>query len=163
MIYFDAAYIAKCYLNEPGTDKVIALAERSDGLCSCEFGRLEFFSVLHRHLRQGHLARRHISRVVKNFELDEKEGVWHWLPVTSGLLRDICARVGDLPKDVLLRAGDALHLGCASENGFKEIYTSDSYMLACAPHFDLAGINVLSEVEAVLYEPGNWRSLWRSA
>jgi len=146
LIYFDAAYIAKCYLNEPGADKVIALAERSDGLCSCEFGRLEFFSVLHRHLRQGHLARRHISRVVKNFELDEKEGVWHWLPVTSGLLRDICARVGDLPKDVLLRAGDALHLGCW-----------------LARRTSTWPGSTFSEVEAVLYEPGNWRSLWRSA
>jgi hypothetical protein len=32
MIYFDAAYIAKCYLNEPGADRVRAVAYGTDGL-----------------------------------------------------------------------------------------------------------------------------------
>ena len=31
MIYFDAAYIAKCYLNEPGADRVREVAYGADG------------------------------------------------------------------------------------------------------------------------------------
>ena len=46
MIYFDAAYIAKCYLNEPGADRVREVAYGSDGLASCELARLEFASIL---------------------------------------------------------------------------------------------------------------------
>ena len=46
MIYFDAAYIAKCYLNEPGADRVRAVAHDAEGLASCELARLEFVSTL---------------------------------------------------------------------------------------------------------------------
>ena len=46
MIYFDAAYIAKCYLNEPGADRVREVAYAADGLTSCELARLEFASIL---------------------------------------------------------------------------------------------------------------------
>ncbi|MDA2923423.1 type II toxin-antitoxin system VapC family toxin [Acidobacteria bacterium AH-259-L09] len=143
MIYFDAAYISKCYLHEPGTEKVIALAGKSDGLCSSHYGRLEFFSVLHRHLREGHLSRRQIAKVLNNFQQDERDDVWYWLPVTSPLVEQICSRVRTLPKTAFLRAGDALDLGTASENGFREVYTNDRHMLACTKYFDLIGKNVL--------------------
>ena len=82
MIYFDAAYIAKCYLNEPGADKVIELAARSGGLCSCEYGRLEFFCALQRHHREGHMTNPQLDRVVRTLEEDEADGVWHWLPAS---------------------------------------------------------------------------------
>ena len=54
MIYFDAAYIAKCYLNEPGADRVREVAYGADGLASCELARLEFASILKRHVRERH-------------------------------------------------------------------------------------------------------------
>lgn len=143
MIYFDAAYIAKCYLNEPGAEKVINLASASDGLCSCEVGRLEFVSVLKRHRREGHLTARQAMNVFHRLQEDEEMGVWLWLPVASLLLRSICDRVSRLPKAVPIRAGDALHLGCARENGLTEIYTNDHHMLDCAPFFGLKGVNIL--------------------
>jgi predicted nucleic acid-binding protein len=52
VIYFDAAYVAKCYLNEPGADRVRELAYSADGLASCELARLEFASILKRHVRE---------------------------------------------------------------------------------------------------------------
>lgn len=55
MMYFDAAYIAKCYLNEPGADRVRAAANRADGLVSCELARVEFACIVLRHVREGHL------------------------------------------------------------------------------------------------------------
>ena len=58
MIYFDAAYIAKCYLNEPGAERVREVAYGADGLASCELARLEFASILKRHVRERHVTRR---------------------------------------------------------------------------------------------------------
>ena len=58
MIYFDAAYIAKCYLNEPGADRVREVTYGADGLASCELARLEFASILKRHVRERHVTRR---------------------------------------------------------------------------------------------------------
>ena len=37
MIYFDTAYLAKCYLNEPGSDEVRKLAAESSKIASCAF------------------------------------------------------------------------------------------------------------------------------
>jgi predicted nucleic acid-binding protein len=51
----------------------------------------------------------------------------------------------DIPSTVFLRSGDALHLACAEEHGFQEVYTNDLHMLKAARHFHLTGVNVLSE------------------
>ena len=83
MIYFDAAYIAKCYLNEPGADRVRQVAYGADGLGSCELARLEFSSIVKRHLREHHVTRREATAVLKDFEQDEKDGVWHWFGVMA--------------------------------------------------------------------------------
>ena len=143
MIYFDAAYIAKCYLNEPGAERVRAVAYEAQGLSSVEFARLEFTCIVQRHLREGSLSAREAREVFRDFERDEESGVWHWLPVTSDTIRTACDRVRRLPSSLLLRAGDALHLGCAKEHGLQEVYTNDRHMLLGAPHFDLTGVNIL--------------------
>ena len=41
----------------------------------------------------------------------------------------------DLPSTVFVRSGDALHLACAEEHGFQEVYTNDRHMLQAAKHF----------------------------
>ncbi len=145
MIYFDAAYIAKCYLNEPGADRVREVAYGADGLASCELARLEFASILKRHVRERHVTRREMSAILKDFEDDEKNGVWQWFSVTSELLAKACTTVLDLPSTVVVRSGDALHLACAEEHGFQEVYTNDRHMLQAAKHFRVTAVNVLSE------------------
>ena len=145
MIYFDAAYIAKCYLNEPGADRVREVAYGADGLASCELDRLEFASILKRHVRERHVTRREMRAILKDFEEDERNGVWQWFSVTSELLEKARKAVLDLPSTIFVRSGDALHLACAEEQGFKEVYTNDRHMLKAARHFRLSGVNVLGE------------------
>jgi hypothetical protein len=86
VIYFDAAYIAKCYLNEPDADRVRELAREADGLASCEVARVEFASILKRHVREGHLTRREVTATIKEVEGDERDGVWQWFAISSALL-----------------------------------------------------------------------------
>ncbi|HEX7670171.1 MAG TPA: type II toxin-antitoxin system VapC family toxin [Polyangiaceae bacterium] len=145
MIYFDAAFIAKCYLNEPGADRVRKFARSSDGLCACEVGRLEFFSTVKRHQREGRLTRAEVRAVLTRFESDDGNGVWSWLPVTAALLQAACEAVRELPVEVPLRALDALHLQCARDEGLSEVYTNDRHMTAAAPHFRLIARNLLVE------------------
>lgn len=145
MIYFDAAYIAKCYLNEPGADRVRQVAYGADGLASCELARLEFASILKRHLREHHVTRREVTAIVKNFEEDEKKGVWHWFGVTSELLETARTAVLNMPSTVVVRSGDALHLACAQEQGFQDVYTNDRHMLQAARYFQLTGVDVLGD------------------
>lgn len=74
-----------------------------------------------------------------------RNGVWQWLGVTSELLEKTRAAALELPNTVLLRSGDALHLACAEEHGFEEVYTNDRHMLKAVRYFHLTGVNVLSE------------------
>jgi len=144
VIYFDAAYIAKCYLNEPGAERVRALARESQGLASCELGRVEFVCALRRHVREGHLEAREMRAVLAEFRADEDGEVWQWLPMTSALTRKVGDDVARLPAGAFLRASDALHLGAAREHGFGEVYTNDRHMLAAARYFGLTGVDVLA-------------------
>ena len=145
MIYFDATYIAKCYLNEPGGDRVRQVAYGAAGLASCELARLECASILKWHVRERHVTRREMTAILKDFEEDEQNGVWQWFGVTSELLERTRKAVLEIPSTVFLRSGDALHLACAEEHGFQEVYTNDRHMLKAARHFHLTGVNVLSE------------------
>jgi predicted nucleic acid-binding protein len=144
VIYFDAAYIAKCYLNEPDADRVREVAYGADGLASCELARLEFVSILKRHVREHHVTRREMTAILKDFEEDEQNGVWRWLAVTSELLEKARTAVLDIPSTIFLRAGDALHLACAEEHGFQEVYTNDRHILKAARHFNVTGVSVVS-------------------
>jgi predicted nucleic acid-binding protein len=81
---------------------------------------------------------------LKDFHKDESDGVWNWLQVTPLLIRKVCERIESLPRNTLLRAADAIHLGCASLNGFAEIYSNDRHLLNAAKHFGLKGINLIN-------------------
>ena len=69
--------------------------------------------------------------------------MWTWFVVTPGLLRHAAARFATLSRTTFLRASDAIHLACAAEHGFAEVYSSDAYLLAAALRFGLAGRNVI--------------------
>jgi hypothetical protein len=53
MIYFDTAYLAKCYLNEHGSTEVRDLAAQAGRIACSEFGKIELAASFHRNLRQG--------------------------------------------------------------------------------------------------------------
>lgn len=143
MIYFDSTYIIKCYLNEPGSHEVLDLAQKEAGRACAMHGRLEFFSGIKRHVREESLGPARADGVFRQFVRDETAGIWLFLPVEESLIRTVCTRLAALPDHILCRAADALHLTCAAENGFAEIYSNDRHLLAAAPHFGLKGINVI--------------------
>ena len=143
MICFDSTYIAHIYLMEPGSTEVRAFAAGQERIASCELGLAEVASVLHRKLRENAITRAHHAALASQFEVDVGRGVWNWLPVSSAIMAQVRIAYRDLPPEVFLRAADAIHLVCAREAGVRQIYTNDRHMLAAAPHFRLAGINVI--------------------
>jgi predicted nucleic acid-binding protein len=142
VIYLDASYIVKCYLREAGSAEVLRLVQQSAGRSSGIHGRAEFYSAVHRRVRANHLSARDAAAVWKQFESDERSGHWHWLAITENIVRKACHEFEKLEASVFLRASDALHLACAVENRFTEIYSFDRILLAAAPHFGLEGVSV---------------------
>ena len=143
MIYFDAAYIVKCYLPESGYAPVRALLHRSHSAACCAFGRVEFAAAIQRAIREGRLPEAAKATIASQLARDDEGGVWSWLPVTQRLLDAATRALQSVPIAVPIRAADALHLVCARENGYREVYTNDRQLLAAAPHFGVLAVNVI--------------------
>jgi len=143
MIYFDTSYLAKCYLSERGSSQVRELAA-SDGKVACSaYGRIELASTFHRNLRQRTITASEFRLIWKQYDRDEENRIWTWLSVSQEQLADVVVCFRKLAPSVYLRSGDALHLACAVEHGFKKIYSNDGHLLAAAKVFKMKGINVI--------------------
>ena len=142
MIYLDTSYIARLYLDDPGFEKVRELAGTASLAC-CLHGRAEATAAFHRKLREGVFTAAQYHQVLEQFEVDCREGAYRWLLLSAAVVARLDRGFRSLPRTVFLSAADALHLACAAENGFKEIYSNDQRLLAAAVHFGLRGVNVI--------------------
>ena len=142
-VYFDTAYVAKCYLNEPDSAGVRAFARGVTGLTSSAWCRAELACVFQRHVREGRLRRSDARAIHQVFLDDVVDGAWTLLPVSAETLERVEEHVRRLRKNVFLRAGDAVHLATAVAAGFREVWTNDRHMLAAARSFGLRGRSVV--------------------
>lgn len=119
-----------------------AFSAQGDLACG-EHGRLELMAALKRHEREGLLTAAQLKMLWRKHEQDLADGLIEYLPLPTQLFRQACETVRLLAPRVFIRAGDALHLGCASEAGLTEIYSHDRRLLAAAPHFGLKGRDLI--------------------
>jgi predicted nucleic acid-binding protein len=141
-LYFDTAYLGKCYWNEPGGRLVRELAQRAGGLCSSAICIAEMACLAHRKVREGPVTRADALIRQDLFLDDLNNGVITAVPVTERLLRRAEITTRALPPSCYLRTLDALHLVTAADSGFAEVWTNDRHMVAAAPHFGLVGRSV---------------------
>ena len=141
-LYFDSAYIAKCYLNEPEGVQVRELARSASGLYSSSLCIAEIACVFHRQVREGSVSAKQVAILRKNFADDVENEVWGLIPVTPDLLRRVDRLVRSLPPTAFIRAGDAIHIASAIEHSFEEICTNDRHLLAAATAAGLTGRSV---------------------
>ena len=142
MIYFDTCYIVRLYIEDPGWQIVRELAA-TDHIACCLLGHAETLAAFHRKFREGILTSQGLRASIDQFERECDAGAFQWLPFSPAVLDELRGVYKRLPKSVHLRAGDAVHLACAAENRFKEIYSNDQQLLSAAHHFGLRGQNVI--------------------
>jgi predicted nucleic acid-binding protein len=144
MIYLDTAYIVKCYIHEPGSYEVRHLLQRQMAGASSALARIEFTTSVLRAVREGRIDAKVIPTIFTVLAEDEQSGLWTWLPLSAKLMEDAIRSLRTIvPVNTPLRAGDAIHLACARENGFAQIYTNDRHLIAAAPHFGISAVNVI--------------------
>lgn len=143
MIYFDTAYVLKCFLNEPNAHLVRELAQRDGCVVSCAHGRVEFWSGIHRHIREGRLSQTDAAQVLLDLESEEQNGGIVWLPLDVRVQRRSCELLQAHGAIQPLRAGDAMHLGAALTHGFAEVHTNDAHMLQAAALAGLRAVNII--------------------
>lgn len=142
MVYFDTCYLFRLYASEPGWEAVRRMAGASQCVTSAWHARAELASVLHRK-RGEHHPERQIELVRRQFAEDLAVGVVSLCPLTEAVLARVEAVFAAAPVTVFLRAADALHLACAAEHGFQEVYSNDHRFLDAAHLFGLKGVNVI--------------------
>lgn len=144
MTYFDTAYILKCYVKENGWQDVRALAQSRERIACSVYGRLELHAALHRKMRENDLTERQLDVVLRQFGVDDRAGIWTWLPLTTAIMTAVATTYTTLSRHVFLRTGDAVHLLTARQNGLDEVFSNDQRLLAAAPEIGIVGRNVIA-------------------
>ncbi len=144
MIYCDTNYIVRLYLDEPGAYEVRELCQRNE-VASSIHAKAEIPSALHRSWREGRTRSDGFAELIAQFQTDMVSGGVHWLRLSDSLLDSMVVRFASLPQSTSLRAADALHLACAAQHGFTEVYSNDRHFLSAAPLFGLRGINIIGK------------------
>jgi predicted nucleic acid-binding protein len=142
LIYLDTNYVVRLYAQDAGWQNVRRLAGTDEIACALH-GRVETTAAFHRKLREGFFTAIEFAAIMKTFEQECKAGAFHWLPVTTAIAERAFNIYSTLPTSAVLRGADAVHLACAAENGFKEIYSNDKHLLNAASYFGLIGKNIL--------------------
>ena len=142
MLYFDTSYLVRLYLDDAGCELVRELATHSE-VASCWHAQAEVLCSLHRGLREGRLDAEQYRALLDQFHSDCADGAFRWLPLADPILARLDRIVAAAPAATFLRATDALHLACAAENGFTEVYSHDRHFLAAAPLFGLRDVNLI--------------------
>jgi len=145
-LYFDSSYLFRIYSTEPGHQEVKRLLETAASISSAWHSRAEFATIFLRKRRERSCADELLNALWTQFHRDCENDLINLLPVNEAVMSRLEEVIRTAPHETFLRAADALHLACAAEYGFKEVYSNDRHFLAAAPLFELSGLNVLSVV-----------------
>lgn len=141
--FFDTSYLFRMYSGEPGHQEVKALLSGCERIVSSWHAWAEFASIVLRKKRETGFDPEAFDELHRQF-LDEYEsGHIQLLSIGLPVMQRLESVLKSAPPDTFLRAADALHLACAAEHGFAEVYSNDRQLLEAAPLFGLKGRNVI--------------------
>ncbi len=139
--YFDAALVAKFYVNEPGRDAVRALAASAGVVVTSGIAVAEVSAAFHRKFREGAVDQRVFKALQGQFQHDVEQGLWTLTGPTDALMLEVQALFLRLDRAVFLRSLDALHLVTARQEHFDVIYSNDTHLLKACASVGVRGIN----------------------
>ena len=141
-VYFDSAYLVKCYLGDPDSEKVRKLFVSAGAVCSTALCLAEVACAIHRAVREKTITQAQASDSREALTSHIKGGLIMLIPVSDAILHSVQSVVATMPVNLFLRSGDALHLATARHEGFSEIWSNDRHMLRAASHFGIVGRSV---------------------
>jgi len=129
VLYLDTSFLVPLFLPEPASDKIERFLSRKHTapLAISHWTQVEFSSALAREVRMGALKGDAASEAEEQFKQASTETFVVLLPGRDDF---------DLAREFIrqyntgLRAGDALHLAIASNNGAVAVYSLDKRLLA---------------------------------
>ncbi|WP_297451905.1 type II toxin-antitoxin system VapC family toxin [Ferrovum sp.] len=131
MLYFDTSFVAPLILEEVVSEKIEAFLTKlpAGDLCISHWTRVEFSSLIAREVRMGGLPESDALQAIAQFDELVTDSFQVVAPGVAdyGLAKEYIAHFA-----TKLRAGDALHLAIAHNNGAKTLYTLDEGLLHAA-------------------------------
>lgn len=131
MLYFDTSFLTPLILEEPTSGGIETFFANLTGevLCVSHWTRVEFCSLMGREVRMGGFTGADALIIIREFDELVADSYQVLLPsaadyeVAKGYIQDFATK---------LRAGDALHLAIAHNNGAEALYTLDEGLLNAA-------------------------------
>ncbi len=131
MLYFDASFLAPLILEEAASVRIEAFFARLPvgALYVSQWTRVEFSSLIAREVRMGGFAESDALLAIAQFDELVTDS---FQIVAPGVADYELAKAYIQHFATKLRAGDALHLAIAHNNGAKTLYTLDEGLLSAA-------------------------------
>ena len=107
MIYLDTSLLLKSYYEEPGSAEVRLMLAGAPAIATASVSYAEFFSGLHRKLRDHHIGLDEYRAAASAFDVEWRR--WTVVPLS----RDVLQRAREAIERHALRAGDAIQLASA--------------------------------------------------
>lgn len=140
MIFCDTSTLAKYYIAEEESTAVRRHLEEVDQVMLSELARVELMASFHRRLREKVWNQQDFINTIQQFNHDDRNGFWTWLPLKENILEQATKTFTILSRDILLRPSDCLHLMTAMQHSFSEIYTYDRYQSQAAAAFGIVPV-----------------------
>ena len=135
-VFFDTSAFVKRYVEEPGTGKVVEICDQAEQLVLCVICLPEMISTLNRLVREGKLQGGDYQKmrdlILK--EIEDAEICYVTPEVVTQTIRCL--------ENNVLRAMDALHLGCALVVEPDLFVSSDQRQIEAAKREGLATMEV---------------------
>lgn len=131
MLYFDTSFLAPLILEEATSARIEAFFAKlpAGALYVSHWTRVEFASLIAREVRMGGLAESDALLAIAQFDELVADS---FQVVAPGVADYELAKAYIQHFATKLRAGDALHLAIAANNGAKTLYTLDDGLLNAA-------------------------------
>lgn len=136
MLYFDTSFIAPLYISEPNSDEVrqLTLALSKKHIAISEWTCVEFSSMVARRVRMQQLGENAAQGLLAAFE---RISHTQYVVLTPSQADYRLAELFLRNFATGLRAGDALHLAIAKNNGASHVYSLDQGLIRAAALLDL--------------------------
>jgi uncharacterized protein len=141
-VFCDTSTIFKYYTAEAESDAVRTQLDEAEEVALSELARVEVISAFYRRLRERLWSREQFLRIVGQFEQDDFQRKWEWLPVDNAIIRYAAGIFIKLPDNTPLRASDSVHIATALEGDYNEIYTHDERQARAAEALGLSAVRI---------------------
>jgi len=144
-LYFDSNYLFRLYFNECGADDVRALAVCAEIIASAWHARAEMATVFLRKPQEKAYPDADLAESRAQFADELNVGAVSLPPLNEAVMQRLEFVIQNALRGAFLHTADALHLACASDASFAEVYSNDRHFMAAASLFGLRGINVIAQ------------------